>query len=101
MAIPNFGNDGVLTLLEMEVIAPSFVRIEGAWINESCGIVATGEHLLAITPDFCLALRGSREPNRKPFGLAYKYSTIRVVTGAINTHLFGFMRGRLTLMREA
>lgn len=48
---PDFGEDGRITLLEIEVLEPGLVRVEGIWVHGSRAVVITKQRLAFVWPD--------------------------------------------------
>lgn len=47
---PTFASDGQVTLLEMEVLRPNLVRVEGLWLGINGGMVVTKSALSFVAP---------------------------------------------------
>lgn len=48
---PSFGADGVLVMLDLEVLEPNLVRVEGIWCTEKVGFVASPAGLAFVADD--------------------------------------------------
>lgn len=48
---PSFGEGGVITLLDIEVIKPGLIKIEGIWLENDIGYVITKNALIVIPPN--------------------------------------------------
>jgi hypothetical protein len=78
---PEFGADGRYTVLDIEVLEPGLVRVQGLWSAPGCAVAITREALafLDISRDWPFAMAGG--------------GTI-LFTGPLTTSLFGFGRLR-------
>lgn len=47
---PGFDSDGYVTMLEMEVLQPNLVRVQGLWIDDNGGFVITRLALDVVAP---------------------------------------------------
>lgn len=77
---PQFGRNNELTLLDIEVLKPGVVKVEGIWVNNNYIIIITKNSLSFLRP-------GLREPISL---LGEGENTIIKYTGDITKELFGF-----------
>lgn len=77
---PNYATDDQLILLDIEVLEPGLVRVQGIWAEENHAIVITLDRIAFIHPN-----------NREPLSICGEgANTILNYTGAITSTLFGF-----------
>jgi hypothetical protein len=76
---PDFAQDGRLVLLDLEVVEPGHVRVQGVWSNPRSAVVSTARALYLVTGPkmIVVALRGKDEAEI-------------FQAGATTTPLFGF-----------
>jgi hypothetical protein len=76
----DYAGDGRLTLIDLEVLKPGLVRIQGLWAEQDRAVIITHRYLHFVTPSLVrpISLLGHGE------------DTILHYTGPIDTALFGF-----------
>jgi SEC-C motif/HNH endonuclease len=76
---PDFGVDGSLRLLDIEVLEPGLVRVQGVWNGSNHAVAITESHLSFIQPDIA-----------GPLSLAgHGADSVLLWGGPITTSLFG------------
>lgn len=87
---PNFASDGRIVALDLEVIKPGLVRVQGCWPDGDVGVVITEQAL-----SFCT--RGLREPLSM---VGEGEWSVLMYAGPITGALFGFGSRSSTFFRE-
>ena len=82
--VPGFAADGQIVVLDMEVLKPGLIRVQGCWPNGNVGVVITESAL-----SFCT--RGLREPISL---VGTGEDTIFQFEGPINAAMFAFSDSR-------
>lgn len=77
---PSFASDGWVVALDIEVVKPGLVRVQGCWPDGSVGVVITDRA-------FSFCTRGLREPVSM---VGAGEDTVLVYAGPITSALFGF-----------
>jgi hypothetical protein len=77
---PGYASDNLVTLLELEVLNPGLVSVQGLWADDERCVVITREHLSFIRPAL-----------REPLSISGEgEGTVLDWAGPINSALFGF-----------
>jgi hypothetical protein len=77
---PTYASDNLVTLLELEVLEPGLVSVQGLWAEDARCVLITRKHLSFIRPSL-----------REPLSIAGEgKDTVLHWTGPINSALFGF-----------
>lgn len=84
---PNYATDGVLPLLDLEVLEPGLVRAEGVWRDDKHVVIITTDRLSFLQPTMA-----------RPLSMVgHGAGTVLQHVGPITASLFGFGKGSGTL----
>jgi hypothetical protein len=80
---PSYGTNGTCVVLDLEVLAPGLVRVQGTWVQEQRAVVITPTRLAFIWPEL-----------QQPIAICGEgVESTLMYTGPIDAALFGFRDG--------
>ncbi len=56
---PSFAGDGSVRLLDMEVLSPNLVRVQGVWLDETGGMIITEGGMSFVRPERSFSVVGA------------------------------------------